>query len=117
MNFQSLVQKALSLPKPAQIAIGAGAGIGVASIVMNLFSSTDKVAGLPPAKNLKGFSPTLTKKEAELILNLPTNYTKQDVQKHHKILMALHHPDKGGSSYVATKINESMDILTKGITL
>ncbi|EAY20834.1 DnaJ domain containing protein [Trichomonas vaginalis G3] len=108
------VEKALSLPTYAKAAIGAGVGLGVTSAVFSLFH-TDKVVGLPPAANLNGFAPTLTRKEAELILNLPPNYTNQDIQKHHRTLMALHHPDKGGSPYIATKVNESRDFLTVGI--
>ena len=117
MSIQALYQKALQLPDAAKIAIGAGFGIGLSSIVMGMMTSSDKVNGLPPAKTLKGFSPSMNKKEAELILNLPINYSKQDVQKHHKHLMALHHPDKGGSPFIATKINESKDFLLTGSTV
>lgn len=111
--LQKALDKALGLPNYAKMAIGAGVGLGVSTALFNAFS-TDKVADLPPAKNLNGFAPTLTRKEAELILNLPPNYTQQDIQKQHRTLMALHHPDKGGSSYIATKVNESRDFLTVG---
>ena len=114
MSLQNILTKFQGLPDPAKFAIGVGAGISLGGIVKAMFFSTDQIEGLPPASNLKGFSPTMNKAEAQQILNLPLNYSKQDIQKRHKNLMALHHPDKGGSPLIATKINEAKDFLLTG---
>lgn len=63
-------------------------------------------------ESLDGFLPELTRSEAELILDLPSNWDENDLKKRYRILMALNHPDKGGSSYLASKINDSFDLLS-----
>jgi DnaJ-class molecular chaperone len=51
--------------------------------------------------------------EAYEILGLPPSATKDDVIKAHKRLMQRIHPDRGGSDYLAAKINAAKDQLTK----
>merc|ERR1711962_1399984 len=53
-----------------------------------------------------GFEGKMTKREAALILGVsPTANDKK--------IMLLNHPDRGGSPYVAAKINEAKDMLDK----
>lgn len=57
-----------------------------------------------------GFPDKMTKRDAMLILNL-RNSEEKEIKKHHKKLLMINHPDKGGSTYVALKINEAKDFL------
>lgn len=61
-----------------------------------------------------GFDPKINKKEALQILNLTeNNLNKKKLKEVHRRIMLANHPDKGGSPYVATKINEAKDFLEK----
>ncbi|PLN75431.1 putative mitochondrial DnaJ chaperone [Aspergillus taichungensis] len=61
-----------------------------------------------------GFEPRMTRREASLILELPERTMNKDkVRKKHRQLMLLNHPDRGGSPYLATKINEAKEFLDK----
>ncbi|KAJ9309898.1 hypothetical protein DTO271D3_5971 [Paecilomyces variotii] len=61
-----------------------------------------------------GFEPRMTRREASLILSLSERtLTKDKVRKNHRQLMLLNHPDRGGSPYLATKINEAKELLDK----
>uniref|UniRef100_A0A093XE96 Mitochondrial import inner membrane translocase subunit TIM14 n=1 Tax=Talaromyces marneffei PM1 TaxID=1077442 RepID=A0A093XE96_TALMA len=61
-----------------------------------------------------GFEPKMTRREASLILELSERtLTKDKVRKNHRQLMLLNHPDRGGSPYLATKINEAKELLDK----
>jgi DnaJ family protein C protein 19 len=56
----------------------------------------------------------MTRKEASLILELSERtITKEKIRKQHRTLMMLNHPDRGGSPYLATKVNEAKEFLEK----
>lgn len=61
-----------------------------------------------------GFDAKMNMKEALQILNLKeNNLTKKSLKEKHRKIMLANHPDKGGSPYVATKINEAKDFIEK----
>ncbi|KAF3420853.1 hypothetical protein E2986_11007 [Frieseomelitta varia] len=60
-----------------------------------------------------GFESKMTRREASLILDVSPTASKVKVKQQFKKIMAVNHPDKGGSPYVAAKINEAKDLLEK----
>jgi predicted membrane chloride channel (bestrophin family) len=48
---------------------------------------------------------------ARQILELEENPNKEDILAAHKRMMAKNHPDKGGSTYLASQINQAKDLL------
>ncbi|KAK4578902.1 hypothetical protein ACB098_06G174100 [Castanea mollissima] len=76
----------------------------------------------PPTAKMRrfydgGFQPTMTKREAALILGVRENAPADKVKEAHRKVMVANHPDAGGSHYLASKINEAKDVMlgkTKG---
>ncbi|XP_070160436.1 mitochondrial import inner membrane translocase subunit TIM14 isoform X2 [Polyergus mexicanus] len=60
-----------------------------------------------------GFEPKMTKREASLILGVSPTASKGKVKDQFKKVMSVNHPDRGGSPYIAAKINEAKDLLDK----
>ncbi|KAI0603073.1 mitochondrial chaperone [Biscogniauxia sp. FL1348] len=100
-------------------AIAIGTGVAVAAFLgraglVAWRRSRGGVGALGKAFYKGGFEPRMTKKEASLILSLSErSITKEKVRKAHRTLMLLNHPDRGGSPYLATKVNEAKEFLEK----
>ena len=60
-----------------------------------------------------GFEGKMTKTEAYRILGISSNSSQKIVNAQHKKIMLLNHPDRGGSPYLAAKINEAKDMVTR----
>ncbi len=56
-------------------------------------------------------SGAMTKQEAYKVLGLEAGASAADVRKAHRRLMQRLHPDMGGSSFLAARINEAKDVL------
>ena len=55
----------------------------------------------------------MSRKEAFSVLGLNESANAADIRAAHRRLILQIHPDKGGSSYLAAKINQAKDILLK----
>jgi hypothetical protein len=68
----------------------------------------DEPAPMPPMRNA---GPQMPAAEALKVLGLPPGASADDIRAAHKRLMLQNHPDRGGSDYLASKINEAKDVL------
>ncbi|KAJ1764133.1 mitochondrial import inner membrane translocase subunit TIM14 [Coemansia sp. RSA 1807] len=103
---------------PMLLGIGV-AGAAACGIALKAFSKGR--AGGPALKGVTavpkhfmkgGFDPKMSKREAALILGLKeSSLTMERVKKAHRTIMLRNHPDRGGSLYMATKINEAKEFL------
>lgn len=106
---------------PIFIRLGAGYAMPLLFLALGLLRSSRFQAFLRKLadEDLKGSQggPTrarsgpMTRAEALSVLELNEGATRDDIRGAHKRLMQKIHPDHGGSTYLATKINQAKDLL------
>jgi hypothetical protein len=62
-----------------------------------------------------GTAGQMSMREAYEVLGLQPPVSRQQIIAAHRRLMQKFHPDRGGSSYLAAKINNAKDVLLKGL--
>ncbi|KAF0308276.1 Mitochondrial import inner membrane translocase subunit TIM14 [Amphibalanus amphitrite] len=61
-----------------------------------------------------GFETKMSRREASLVLGVSPSANAKRIKDAHKRIMLLNHPDRGGSPYLAAKINEAKDVIESG---
>ncbi|KAK9366660.1 hypothetical protein V1509DRAFT_629214 [Lipomyces kononenkoae] len=122
-DFNQFVEEAKQYTMSHPIIIGAGiaaaafaARVGIRAVqrFRNLPAGSSSIG--PGGKKFYkgGFDAKMNAKEALLILGLTeSSLSRSKLKEAHRRIMLLNHPDRGGSPYVATKINEAKDFLEK----
>ena len=101
--LRSLVPLLRFLPLLQNLQRGARAGAGPSSAAGA--GAGTGAGGAPRSRRM-------TRQEALQVFGLDESATPEDVQREYRRLMRKVHPDLGGSSYLAAKINEAKDVLS-----
>eukprot|EP00928_Gymnodinium_smaydae_P091910 TRINITY_DN75673_c0_g1_i1.p3 TRINITY_DN75673_c0_g1~~TRINITY_DN75673_c0_g1_i1.p3 ORF type:complete len:133 (+),score=32.62 TRINITY_DN75673_c0_g1_i1:56-400(+) len=98
--------------------LGLGAGAWAARSGLRAWRASGLKAPKMPdlggfrTESLSGFEAPMSRSEARSILNVrQAAPSKEAIRDAHRRLLVANHPDKGGSTFLASKINEAKDVL------
>jgi preprotein translocase subunit Sec63 len=80
--------------------------IAAASFILFRIRASRRSAHTADAPNA-----SMEAKEAYEVLGLSPGASEDDIRRAHRELMQKLHPDHGGTSYLATKLNQARDLL------
>jgi DnaJ homolog subfamily C member 19 len=102
-------------------AIIVGTGVTIAALAGRAALNAFKQSGIGLSSSLPGtskflrggFEPVMSYREACQILGVKENASPDIIKKAHRAVMLPNHPDRGGSPFIASKINEAKEMLDK----
>ncbi|CAO4360562.1 Protein CBR-DNJ-21 [Caenorhabditis briggsae] len=94
----------------------AAVGFGARYVLRNQALIKKGMEALPVAGGLNsyyrgGFDQKMSRSEAAKILGITPSAKPAKIKDAHKKVMIVNHPDRGGSPYLAAKINEAKDLM------